>query len=163
MLIYQPNFLSHIHQLSIKKSIDLSKMTLEQHSYAINRYITELPKTHPAYLFHTPFMVQKIANILHLPKLVPAPHPIELRLYPPGSQMLFHKDESYQHNRTFELVYTIYNTSDSKFVWKKNGVHELTPKNNSIIIVESEDIEHAVTPVTQGYRLILKVSYILPA
>lgn len=162
MLIYQPNFLNYIHQLSIKNSINLSKLKLETHSYAINRYITELPKTDPAYLFHAPNMLQRIANILHLPKLKPAPHPIELRLYPPGSHMHFHKDESYKHHRTFELVYTIYNTSDSKFIWKKNGVHNITPKNNSIIIVESEDIEHAVTPVTKGYRLILKVSYILP-
>ena len=160
-MLYILNFLDSQQQkaLTIHLKPYLATLKKEPNGYAVNRYYTELPATHPAQLFYTPTILQKLEKQLNT-RLKPSPHPIELRLYPPHSYMSYHKDEPYKNHKTYELVYTLYNTSDAKFLWKAPTENYITPKENSVILVESDGVEHAVTKITKGYRIILKVSYL---
>jgi hypothetical protein len=160
-MLYIPNFLDLQQQKALTRTLqhDLTTLKKEPNGYAVNRYYTELPLTHPAQLFYTPAILHKLEKHLNT-RLKPSPHPIEIRLYPPHSYMSYHKDEPYKNHKTYELVYTLYNTSDAKFLWKAPTENYITPKENSVIVVESDGVEHAVSKITKGYRIILKVSYL---
>ena len=61
-----------------------------------------------------------------------------------------------------EIVFTLENTSDSKTLWiddDTNEKHEIITKNNSIIITQENSAYHMVTPVTTGFRSIVKIAY----
>ena len=80
--------------------------------------------------------------------------PIELRLYPTGSKgMEWHKDTSLFKPDCFEIVLTLENTSDSKFLYSDKSIHT---NKNMLTIVKPNSILHKVTPVNKGERLILK-------
>ena len=80
--------------------------------------------------------------------------PIELRLYPTGSHgMAWHKDLSLFEPDCYEVVLTLENTSDSKFLYSDKKIHT---NKNMLTIVKPNTIMHKVTPVNNGERLILK-------
>jgi len=61
-----------------------------------------------------------------------------------------------------EIVYTIENTSDSTTVWREDKTlkeHSIFTAPNSILITQGESVYHKVTPITKGYRSIIKVAY----
>jgi|SaaInlStandDraft_5_1057022.scaffolds.fasta_scaffold02015_13 hypothetical protein len=83
--------------------------------------------------------------------------PIELRMYPTGSNgMRWHMDTPMFTPNCFEVVLTLENTSDSKFLYDMLFTKEVTPKPNTLAIVKPVSVLHKVTPVTFGYRTILK-------
>lgn len=84
--------------------------------------------------------------------------PAEYRLYSSGSiGMHWHKDSSLFAPDCLEIILTIENTSDMKFLWKENGViKSAVPRPNSLIIVKPGTVLHAVSPSTRGTRTILK-------
>lgn len=83
--------------------------------------------------------------------------PIELRMYPTGSNgMRWHMDTPMFTPNCFEVVLTLENTSDSKFLYDILFTKEVIPKPNTLAIVKPVSVLHKVTPVTVGYRTILK-------
>lgn len=83
--------------------------------------------------------------------------PIEYRKYPTGSKgMSWHLDTSLFEPDCYEIVLTLENTSDSKFVYDYLNKKEVNTKPNTIAIVRPNSILHKVTPVKEGYRTILK-------
>jgi len=84
--------------------------------------------------------------------------PIEFRKYFTGSKgMNWHIDTSLFQPDAFEVVLTLDNSSDSKFEWMENGMlNSFIPKQNDLVIVRPQSIQHRVTPITVGERSILK-------
>jgi hypothetical protein len=88
-------------------------------------------------------------------------YPIEYRIYPTHyNGMAWHKDASLFSPNALEIVLTLSNTSDSKFLWKTDELHpkinEIKPLDNTLVILEQNSILHKVTPVSFGTRTILK-------
>jgi hypothetical protein len=84
--------------------------------------------------------------------------PIEFRKYFTGSQgMNWHIDTSLFKPDAFEIVLTLSNSSDSSFEWIENGiVNKFYPKENDLVIVRPQSVQHRVTSVNVGERTILK-------
>ena len=73
--------------------------------------------------------------------------------------MGWHIDSSLFTPDCLEVVLTINNTSDSKFLWREGfniKSKSINPKPNTLAIVTPKTIEHSVSPVNNGYRTILK-------
>jgi hypothetical protein len=91
--------------------------------------------------------------------------PIEFRIYEKGGKMDWHSDyidNVVRNCPQIEIVFTLENTSDSKTLWiddNTNEKHEIITKNNSIIITQGNGAYHMVTPVTTGFRSIIKIAY----
>ena len=104
-----------------------------------------------------------IKRKLKLPEhTFPADIPVEYRVYPIGSYMDWHADTTLYAKPQYEIVFTVFNTSDSKTLWydpKTLEVNTIQTKPNSVIIVRADDVKHCVTPITRGSRGILKFVY----
>jgi hypothetical protein len=91
--------------------------------------------------------------------------PIEFRMYEKGGKMDWHRDyvdKVVRNCPQIEIVFTLENTSDSKTLWiddDTNKKHEIITQNNSIIITQGNGAYHMVTPVSIGYRSIIKIAY----
>ncbi|WIA22533.1 hypothetical protein OEZ86_009525 [Tetradesmus obliquus] len=87
--------------------------------------------------------------------------PIELRQYPKGAAMPWHKDEQMFASPQWEIIYTIDNSSDSTTEWRDESgkEHSLWTEPNSLLAVEAEGWEHRVLPVRKGVRTILKLAF----
>ena len=91
--------------------------------------------------------------------------PIEFRIYEKGGKMDWHRDyvdKVVRNCPQIEIVFTLENTSDSKTLWiddDTNKKHEIITQNNSIIITQGNGAYHMVTPVSIGYRSIIKIAY----
>ena len=85
----------------------------------------------------------------------PPSYPIEYRKYDIGSQgMHMHKDiDLFDNKNYYEAVLTLENTSDSKFLYNDKSIW-LPP--NTLVLVKPNTVIHGVSPVTKGYRTILK-------
>lgn len=83
--------------------------------------------------------------------------PIEYRKYPnKSSGMNWHEDLSMFSPDCLELVLTIENKSNSKFLWNENGkIKNIKPEENTLIIVKPSTVLHSVSKVN-GFRTILK-------
>jgi hypothetical protein len=90
---------------------------------------------------------------------------IEFRIYEKGGKMDWHRDyidNIVRNCPQIEIVFTLENTSDSKTLWiddDTNKKHEIITQNNSIIITQGNSAYHMVTPVTTGFRSIVKIAY----
>lgn len=84
--------------------------------------------------------------------------PVEMRLYPPGSSMPFHRDMLLFSTPQLELILTLENTSDSTTCWNAlDGTpHRMRTRPNSLIAVMAGGAPHCVSRSTRGERLILK-------
>eukprot|EP00882_Tetradesmus_deserticola_P029487 GHRQ01033032.1.p1 GENE.GHRQ01033032.1~~GHRQ01033032.1.p1 ORF type:complete len:185 (+),score=84.41 GHRQ01033032.1:53-607(+) len=87
--------------------------------------------------------------------------PIELRQYPKGAAMPWHKDEQMYASPQWEVIYTIDNSSDSTTEWRDESgkEHSLWTEPNSLLAVQAEGWEHRVLPVRTGSRSILKLAF----
>ena len=91
--------------------------------------------------------------------------PIEFRIYEKGGKMNWHRDyvdKVVKNCPQIEIVFTLENTSDSKTLWiddDTNKKHEIITEKNSIIITQGNGAYHMVTPVSTGYRSIIKIAY----
>jgi hypothetical protein len=85
----------------------------------------------------------------------PPSFPIEYRKYSKGSKgMQMHKDMNlFDNHNYYEAVLTIENTSNSLFKYDNK---EMSVPPNTLVLVKPNTVIHGVTPVTQGYRTILK-------
>jgi hypothetical protein len=83
--------------------------------------------------------------------------PIEYREYPNGSSgMRWHSDLSMFNPDCLEVVLTIENNSDSKFMWNQKGkIKSIKPESNTLVIVKPNTVSHRVSEVN-GNRTILK-------
>jgi hypothetical protein len=90
-------------------------------------------------------------------KLIPS-YPIEYRVYDNNSNgMDWHIDTSLFNPDCLELVLTLSNISDSKFLWKEdNNIKNIYTKSNTLVIVKPNTVLHKVSKLNYGTRRILK-------
>ena len=121
------------------------------------------PKQHK-YLYDTIYKNKKFIKFINSIKdndmeikLTPT-YPIEYRKYPKGSQgMPWHQDTSLFTPDAFEVVLTITNSSDSKFLWQEGGEERsVNPQANTLAVVKPTSVLHSVSSVNYGERTILK-------
>lgn len=93
----------------------------------------------------------------------PSDYPVELRHYPRGAQMEWHRDDQLFSPAQCEVVLTLENSSDSRTEWfdtlgRKEGVWT---EPNSIIAVKAgqDGPSHRVTPIKRGDRTIMKLVF----
>ena len=84
--------------------------------------------------------------------------PIEYRKYETGSEgMCWHKDKSLFNKSYYECVLTINNTSNSRFLFEfNNNIYTIIPRNNLLVLVKPNTINHKVTKLDYGDRYFLK-------
>ena len=142
----------------------------ENHGERVKRKTIQIePHSYVSTLFYgNPFL-----DYLHTRlgfRVTPSSIPIEFRMYEKGGMMDWHRDVVHSLVRNcpqIEIVFTLENNSDSKTLWieeTKNGVtqevtHEVVTQNNSILITQGNGAYHKVTPVSTGYRSIIKIAY----
>lgn len=94
--------------------------------------------------------------------------PIEIRSYEkPGACMAWHSDDVlYRDPPQVEVVWTLENSSDCQTMWKsiKQGqgevVHQsVETEKNSVILLRGGGVEHCVTSLKRGKRIIIKCVY----
>ena len=105
-----------------------------------------------------PESVERLRRICGDERLEPADFPVELRRYPVGSSMGWHKDEVLYDEPQLEVVLTLENTSDSQTRWERadGSVRGTWLPPNSLLLVKAEGATHGVTTVRRGDRLIAK-------
>ena len=88
--------------------------------------------------------------------------PIEVRKYPLGSHMKWHRDELMHDSRQYECVLTIDNISDSitEYIDLFGVIHSIKTEPNSLMITRADGALHHVTPISYGSRTIIKFVYI---
>lgn len=139
-------------------------MRKEKWSYATGRFMTKcadddlITKT-----FRSPSFTKKVRETVGFEGYLPAYDiPVEVRLYPPGSSMAWHRDEKLlKDENQLELVFTVLNSSDSRTEFK-NPDSSITSKRtapNSLIAVFANGVLHRVVPGTTGERIIVKAVY----
>ena len=111
-------------------------------------------------LFHKK-VCDKLSNILSC-HLIPSAIPIEYRVYERGNGMKWHRDTLLHKPAQYEVVYTVWNTSDSKteYIDHWGITHSVHTEPNSIMLVRAGGYKHRVLPVEKGKRYILKIAYV---
>ena len=141
-----------------------NKLELKKDPRSDNRLSLCLnPKQHK-YLYDAIYKNKKFIQFVDSIKdddmtIKPEPtYPIEYRKYPKGSQgMPWHQDTSLFTPDAFEVVLTITNSSDSKFLWQEGGKERsINPMPNTLAIVKPSSVFHSVSSVNNGERTILK-------
>ena len=138
---------------------DLGKMT-----FYLPSVLSILFYTVHKYLYDTIYKNKKFIEFIESIKdddmtIKPEPtYPIEYRKYPKGSQgMPWHQDTSLFTPDAFEVVLTITNSSDSKFLWQEGGKERsVNPQANTLAVVKPTSVLHSVSSVNYGERTILK-------
>ena len=87
----------------------------------------------------------------------------EYRLYGKGGEMKWHRDTVLSTPAQYEVVITLANSSDSQLLWRHRNnpadINRADTSANNVTVVRAGGIEHAVSPVTQGERTIIKAAY----
>lgn len=162
-LIYIENFFNkdfeNIVKLESKKLDPFLKSDLKH--TVINRKHIEIPNNHIIYkIFYNKNTIDKLSKIIGIPIKSSLVVPMEYRSYEKDSYMVWHKDSILTNPPQIEVVYTIYNTSDSFTEWyNTKTINKIKTKPNSIIIVQGNGATHRVTKITNGKRTILKIVY----
>jgi hypothetical protein len=88
--------------------------------------------------------------------------PVEVRVYEKkGSGMEWHVDDVLYDPPQVEVVLTLENTSDCQTVWKhRDSLNRIETEVNSAILLQAGGVEHFVSSLKQGRRVILKCAYI---
>jgi len=88
-------------------------------------------------------------------------YPLELRSYPSGASMAWHRDEPLFVVPQVELVLTVWNSSDSTTEWQDAGgrMHSQWTEPNSVLALRAAGCPHRVLPVKRGERGIVKVVF----
>lgn len=86
-------------------------------------------------------------------------YPAEVRLYPVGGAMAWHRDEQLYEAPQVEGVLTVANSSDSETEWldAAGRLHSLWTEPNSLLLVRAQGALHRVRGVGRGERAIVKV------
>ena len=144
-------------QRSARRQRELKPETLE--SVAVGRLGCFLEPRDPVVVaLSRPESVERLRRICGDERLEPADFPVELRRYPVGSSMGWHKDEVLYDEPQLEVVLTLENTSDSQTRWERadGSVRGAWLPPNSLLLVKAEGATHGVTTVRRGDRLIAK-------
>ena len=144
-------------QRSARRQRELKPETLE--SVAVGRLGCFLEPRDPVVVaLSRPESVERLRRICGDERLEPADFPVELRRYPVGSSMGWHKDEVLYEEPQLEVVLTLENTSDSQTRWERadGSVRGTWLPPNSLLLVKAEGATHGVTTVRRGDRLIAK-------
>ena len=144
-------------QRSARRQRELKPETLE--SVAVGRLGCFLEPRDPVCVaLSRPESVERLRRICGDDRLEPADFPVELRRYPVGSSMGWHKDEVLYEEPQLEVVLTLENTSDSQTRWERadGSVRGAWLPPNSLLLVKAEGATHGVTTVRRGDRLIAK-------
>ena len=87
----------------------------------------------------------------------------EYRIYPVGGEMKWHRETVLSRPAQYEVVITLNNSSDSQLLWRYRNrpgdINRADTSANSVSVVRAGGIEHAVSPVTRGERVIIKAAY----
>mmetsp|Transcript_23367 Transcript_23367/g.60975 ORF Transcript_23367/g.60975 Transcript_23367/m.60975 type:complete len:244 (-) Transcript_23367:43-774(-) len=144
-------------QRAARRQKELKPETLE--SVAVGRLGCFLEPRDPVVVaLSRPDSVERLRRICGDDRLEPADFPVELRRYPVGSSMGWHKDEVLYEEPQLEVVLTLENTSDSQTRWERadGSVRGAWLPPNSLLLVKAEGATHGVTTVRRGDRLIAK-------
>ena len=136
-------------------------MRREKSSIAENRLGCYLS---PASLLHSLFAAPSVAARLSAitgEALSLSDYPLELRSYPSGASMAWHRDEPLFAVPQVELVLTLWNSSDSTTEWQDAGgrMHSQWTEPNSLLALRAAGCCHRVLPVRRGERAIVKVVF----
>lgn len=85
--------------------------------------------------------------------------PVEYRMYPTGSSgMDWHSDQKMIEEKYYEAILTLSNNSDSVFQYRNLLGFQKTVScpPGRLVLVRPNGPQHRVTPVTKGFREILK-------
>ena len=125
------------------------------------RYVKKIDNDNINNIFYSNKYISKIKKIINN-NIIKSNLPIEYRIYPEGSKgMKCHKDTLLYDKPQYEIVFTIENNSDSfTNYYSKNGKNNIIyTKPNSLLIIKANENIHCVSPVSKGYRTILKLVY----
>lgn len=149
--------------------------------------VTLPPSSQTVRLLQSPTnpLTQLVRTVCNDDAYILAPEiPVQLRCYErPGASMAWHVDDvlytspddanSAARSTTtpvvddyaqIEVVWTLSNTSDCSTRWKMGGAvqHSCETDPNSVLLLRAGGIEHCVTSLRRGRRVILKCAYIRP-
>lgn len=102
---------------------------------------------------------QKLRDITGNPRIhLARNHPIEYRVYTPGSFMKRHRDVQLYRQPQYECILTLFNTTDSQtlFYFSEDTTLRISPAPNSLMFVRANDVPHEVLPVGKGERHFIK-------
>ena len=162
---YLPNLLSSKqHEVVRQRVFDLKKSSLkaEKGSYAKGRLGCRLSRDDKlSEIFSCPSVLTRVKKVsgrsekLHIPL---SDFPLEVRAYPIGSEMDWHKDDILYKEKQLELVYTVENDSDSEFCWvdARGAINRIFTEPNSLVVLEADSVRHRVTRLGKGTRTIIK-------
>jgi len=167
-VLYARSFLSHDEFENVLNECRKlrNRVKIELGSVATGRLGGRLgpnSKSHGCLMTHE--TGRRLAEMIGLEHdLVPAELPIELRTYPKGSGMEWHKDDVLSNPPQIEVVFTVENLSDSCTEWvapcgQRESIHT---EPNSILLIKAGDQGpmHRVTNVKHGQRTILKLAFV---
>ena len=155
-LIILPSVFDKIDVVSIgKEVVKLKKhLKIETGSIAVGRRGVHIPHSSDIYsLFYKDKVMQRVIrstghNLMQEEDLTLMP--LELRVYPVGSYMPMHADESLFHDKPqLEFIYTVENEADCKFQWidVNNVLHSEWIEPNSLVLIQANAVVHGVTRV----------------
>eukprot|EP00549_Striatella_unipunctata_P005031 CAMPEP_0118675876 /NCGR_PEP_ID=MMETSP0800-20121206/1708_1 /TAXON_ID=210618 ORGANISM="Striatella unipunctata, Strain CCMP2910" /NCGR_SAMPLE_ID=MMETSP0800 /ASSEMBLY_ACC=CAM_ASM_000638 /LENGTH=283 /DNA_ID=CAMNT_0006571273 /DNA_START=28 /DNA_END=879 /DNA_ORIENTATION=- len=170
-ILYQTGILTK-HELStIRNEISSVALQNEQSStVARNRMGAVLPPTSKTVeILKQGSIHNRVQQIMSPAWTLSDVVPVELRVYEKqGAGMEWHVDDVLYDPPQIEVVLTLENVSDCITQWKpqvvrscKNTTLVRTETDaNSILLLRAGGVEHAVTPLSFGRRVILKFVYI---
>ena len=142
-------------QRSARRAKELKPETLE--SVAVGRLGCFLEPRDPVCVaLSRPESVERLRRICGDDRLEPADFPVELRRYPVGSSMGWHKDEVLYEEPQLEVVHAGEHVglADALGARADGSVRGAWLPPNSLLLVKAEGATHGVTTVRRGDRLI---------
>ncbi len=135
-----------------------------ENGFAIGRrHVQVSPGTYIHDLFYGKNVMTRLGALIGTRCLRSSRQPIEYRLYTINSSMPWHRDVMISEScPQIEVVYTVYNTSNSTTEWldeRKNQLKRVKSHPNSMLVTQGLGAFHQVTPLTIGERAIIKIAY----
>ena len=158
--VFPPNDFQEVQRIS--REICKKSLRKEKNSIAEGRLGHRIESSNELYeMFSNPNIlsrIQKATGRTDSNLIIPQDFPLEIRKYVIGSHMPFHRDEQLYEQPQIEFVFTVENTSDSYTCWidSKNNTQKLSTEPNSLICIQATTVNHSVTSLKKGERVIIK-------
>lgn len=138
-----------------------------QNSAAHHRQGISLAEDHALHKFFAQDsnrLTSMVRNVTRNPFLVIAKEvPIDVRRYSLKSSMDWHVDDVLYSPAQIEVIWCFRNTSNCETLYRRgdsNQIHGVRTEDNSAILIQAGGPMHAVTTVTRGERVIVKLAYV---
>ncbi len=137
----------------------------KENGFAIGRrYVSVSKDSYLHSLFYDKGVMARLGSMIGTRCLRVSQQPIEYREYTVNSSMPWHRDVKLTEScPQIEVVFTVYNTSDSMTEWIDEQNHDklesIRSQANSMIITQGLGALHQVTTLTKGERAIVKIAY----